>query len=103
MVMTKRKSTALTRENMQSTKKITFKIMAPEANDVFLVGDFNGWNMSSHPLKSSPNGTWNTSIELAPGRYEYRFLVDGEWQNDPNCTTLDTNPYGGDNCVFTLD
>jgi 1,4-alpha-glucan branching enzyme len=102
MVMTKRKSTGSARERRPTKKKIDFTMVAPGAHDVFLVGDFNGWNISSHPLKAS-NGIWKTSIELAPGRYEYRFLVDGEWRNDPKCTTLDANPYGGDNCVIALD
>ena len=83
-------------------KSVNFRLSAPEAQNVFLVGDFNNWDVNSHPLKAS-KGTWKTSIKLMPGRYEYRFLVDGDWQNDPNCTTFIPNPYGSENCVLTLE
>ena len=43
------------------------------------------------------------ALKLMPGRYEYRFLVDGDWQNDPHCTTFVPNPYGSENCVLTLE
>jgi len=87
----------------KTTRKVNFTIVAPEAQNVFLVGDFNSWDTSSRPLKKASKGTWKTSIKLMPGRYEYRFLVDGEWQNDPNCTNFIPNPYGCENCVLTLE
>lgn len=83
-------------------KRATFTIMAPAAESVQLVGDFNSWDTASHPLKKSSNGLWKRTINLSPGRYEYRFLVDGQWQNDPQCTAHAPNPFGEDNCVITL-
>lgn len=76
--------------------------MAPEAQSVLLAGDFNSWNPEANPLKKASNGLWKTNINLSPGRYEYRFLVDGQWQNDPGCESYAANPFGEDNCVITL-
>jgi len=86
----------------QNHKKATFKFMAPEAQNVLLAGDFNAWNPGVHPLKRASNGLWKINLSLSPGRYEYRFLVDGQWHNDPECKSHVSNPYGDDNCVITL-
>jgi len=86
----------------QNHKKAIFKFMAPEAQSVLLAGDFNAWEPESHPLKRTSNGLWKINLSLSPGRYEYRFLVDGQWQNDPGCKSHASNPYGGDNCIITL-
>ena len=83
-------------------KRITFKLDAPEAQCVLLAGDFNAWEPEMHPLKKSSKGLWKKMISLAPGRYEYRFVVDGQWQNDPDCTTCAPNPFGGNNNVLIL-
>jgi 1,4-alpha-glucan branching enzyme len=79
--------------------KAEFSLSAPQATSVFIAGDFNQWNLSTHPLKRDKKGVWKISLALGPGRYEYRFLVDGEWQNDPNCPSLVENPFGTSNCL----
>ena len=86
----------------QNHKKATFKFMAPEAQSVLLAGDFNAWEPESHPLKKTSNGLWKANLSLSPGRYEYRFLVDGQWQNDPECKSYASNPYGSENCIINL-
>jgi len=91
------------REGKKPTKKrCNFTLYAPEASTVYVVGDFNGWNQHSHPLKKDSKGTWKTSITLTPGRYEYRFLVDREWCNDPHCITFVPNTFGSENCIITV-
>ena len=100
-MVTKKRTSRGESSKKQTARKVSFTMVAPEAKNVFLVGDFNNWDINSHPLKAS-KGTWKTSVKLAPGRYEYRFLIDGEWQNDPNCTTFAPNSYGTENCVLTL-
>ena len=84
------------------SKRASFKFMAPDAQSVLLAGDFNSWDPQAHPLKKSSDGLWKININLSPGRYEYRFLVDGEWRNDPQCESYAPNPFGEDNCVITL-
>ena len=76
--------------------------MAPDAQSVQLAGDFNAWDTTAHPLKKAANGLWKRTLNLSPGRYEYRFFVDGQWQNDPQCKSHISNPFGEENCVLTL-
>ena len=100
--MSKKKEAKKDSRKKQNHKKAIFKFMAPEAQSVLLAGDFNDWEVNPHPLKKDNKGNWKMNIDLMPGRYEYRFLVDGVWQNDPNCTTFAPNPFGSENCVLTL-
>jgi len=83
-------------------KRATFTFLAPEAQSVQLAGDFNSWDTNTHPLKKASNGLWKRTLNLSPGRYEYRFLVDGQWHNDPQCESYNPNPFGEENCVITL-
>ena len=78
-------------------RKTEFSLSAPQAQSVFLAGNFNQWDPSSHPLKKDKKGIWKTLLALNPGQYEYRFFVDGEWQNDPNCSSFVENPFGTSN------
>jgi 1,4-alpha-glucan branching enzyme len=79
--------------------KIKFEFSAPEAKEVSLVGSFNQWNSQANPMKKDKKGIWKVALSLEPGRYEYRFLVDGNWENDPSCPCCVTNEFGGENCV----
>ena len=101
--MVKKKETKKESHRKQNhNRKTTFKFMAPDAVSVFLAGDFNAWNPNAHPLKKISNGLWKINLNLSSGRYEYRFLVDGEWRNDPECETYEPNPFGSNNSVVTL-
>jgi 1,4-alpha-glucan branching enzyme len=81
------------------TMKVRFNLFAPEAERVFWVGDFNNWDVGNLPMKKSNKGTWETSFALLPGKHEYRFWVDGVWQDDPNAQERVENPFGSQNCV----
>lgn len=91
-----------TKRNPKLTK-IEFILSAPQAKSVSIAGSFNQWDLSSHPLKQDKKGVWKISFPLGPGRYEYRFLVDGEWQNDPNCSSFVENPFGTLNCLKIVE
>ena len=90
---------AKTSNKKQKVQKTEFSLLAPSAQSVFLSGDFNQWDLSSHPLKCDKNGMWKISLNLQPGQYGYRFLVDGEWRNDPSCCDFAENPFGTSNCL----
>ena len=79
-------------------KRAYFKLEAPEAKEVALAGNFNDWDTDSRHLKQNKKGIWTTFLSLEPDAYEYRFLVDGEWQNDPAAEVV-PNEYGTMNCV----
>jgi 1,4-alpha-glucan branching enzyme len=71
-----------------------FAIRAPEAISVQLVGDFTHWQEKPISLKKDSGGIWRTSVPLPPGTHHYRFLVDGEWRDDPECELRVPNPFG---------
>lgn len=79
--------------------KTKFELNAPYANEVFLIGDFNSWKAEGLPLKKNKKGMWNLELELMPGKYEYKFIVDGKWQNDPVNNNTVLNSYGTFNSV----
>ena len=57
---------------------------APQANEVFVAGDFNDWNESETKMRKLKSGEFKTDIKLEPGReYQFRYKIDGErWEND---------------------
>lgn len=77
----------------------TFAFQAPTAMSVQLVGDFTHWDKTPLNLKKEGDGIWRTKVDLAAGTYHYRFLVDGQWRDDPECTLRVPNPFGGSNSV----
>ena len=84
-------------------QKVTFFFNAPAAESVLLAGDFTGWQQAPLAMKKDKNGGWKKTIPLAPGRYEYRLLVDGEWRDDPTCPHRQANQFGGQNCVCIVE
>lgn len=83
----------------ETKKKQEFRFTAPTAMAVQLVGDFTGWRTAPVTLKKGTDGVWRTTVELAPGTHHYRFLVDGEWRDDPECTVRVPNAFGSENAV----
>ncbi len=69
---------------------VRFALVNPDAREVSLVGDFNGWTPGATPLTGQGvEGVWTTSVRVTPGRHEYAFIVDGErWVADPYATTV---------------
>jgi chromosome partitioning protein len=76
-----------------------FTLAAPGASSVQLAGDFNGWVADG----MEPSGDiWRKVLPLAPGRYEYRYVVDGKWLPDPLNVEVEPTPWGGYNSVVNL-
>ena len=75
------------------------------ADVIYLVGDFNNWDRTSHRLQRGRDGDWNVTIDLELGRsYQFRYLRDGDhWMNDSQADAYVANPYGGDNSVVVTD
>ena len=79
------------------------------ATVVFLAGSFNDWSQTATPMKKGKDGQWSASLPLAPGRYEYKFVVDGEWCCEPggtsetvHCTHCVMNEFGTMNRVLEV-
>jgi chromosome partitioning protein len=64
---------------------VTFRCDAPDASAVQVAGEFNDWNPIAGQMEpDAESGIWVLSVRLEPGRYRYRFIVDGEWVEDPD-------------------
>lgn len=83
-------------------QKTTLFFEAPDAKAVALMGEFNQWNEKKHPMKKNANGVWEKIIMVPAGSYEYRFLVDGEWRNDPLNGQVCANCFGTFNNVLKV-
>ncbi|HWX20248.1 MAG TPA: isoamylase early set domain-containing protein [Candidatus Binatia bacterium] len=77
-----------------TSRNQTFRFFAPNAISVLLAGDFTEWRKHSILMRKDKDGIWTTSIQLRPGKHTYRFIVDGEWFDDPECTVRVPNPFG---------
>jgi len=83
-------------------RRWTFSLNAAEAKEVLLLGDFNNWSPEKHPMQRDENGMWNKVVMLSPGKHEYKFLVDGQWREDPRNDHLCPNCFGTYNSVIKL-
>ena len=84
------------------TSKPVFSYRAPLALSVMLAGEFTHWQKEPIPMKRGKDGVWKASVALEPGVHHYRFIVDGHWQDDPECELQVPNPYGGNNSVRSV-
>lgn len=83
-------------------KKVVFQLDSPAAKAVAVTGAFCEWRQGGCPLRDKGNGLWERVTYLAPGRYEYRFVVDGRWCSDPANPERVLNPYGSHNSVLVV-
>ena len=85
------------------TRKVRFAVRLPQADEVVLTGDFTQWNPEGIPLHHDGQEEWYTHLELAPGLYQYRLRVDGEWRDEPEASRKVPNPFGTQNCVLNVE
>lgn len=83
-------------------KKVEFSFKAPQAMSVKLAGDFTEWEAHPIGMMRSDDGTWFTVVPLTSGSYSYRFIVDGEWRDDPSAPRHTRNPFGTENAVIQV-
>lgn len=79
-----------------------FRLDAPAAFSVKLAADFTSWDKRPIDLIREFEGPWQLTVELPPGRYAYRFLVDGEWADDPQCPEREPNSHGSFNSILVV-
>jgi chromosome partitioning protein len=82
---------------------IVFVTLYPRASNVQVAGDFNDWQPTKTQMqKVGESGVWQTELKLPPGKYRYRLVVDGQWQQDPYNEQTELNPFGGYNSVVEV-
>jgi hypothetical protein len=83
-------------------KQIPLRVRAEGAKEVVLTGDFTQWAKDKVRLTPAAGGEWITSLELAPGEYQYRLIVDGEWRDHAEAARRVPNSFGTQNCVLVV-
>ena len=107
-VTTKRCKTAKRAYTPRKTKEtaeksVTFTVRAEPGKDVYLAGTFNQWNPTGKKMTSKKGeGVYAATVKLAPGTYEYKFVIDGTWCADPECADWVQNDHGTLNSVITV-
>ena len=99
----KAKKTAA-RKPRKTNPSTEFVLHAPEVGEIFLAGDFNGWENNSvkFRMRKFKGDIWKKKVPLKPGRYEYQFVVDGSWWSDPENSERTKSPFGSENSVVTV-
>jgi 1,4-alpha-glucan branching enzyme len=94
-------------EMKTSTKKKTITVHLElhddRARSVCIVGTFNDWDPRTMPMITTGPGQWIKELVLSPGIYEYQYVVDGRWINDPHAVKSTPNPFGGRNSVLLVE
>ena len=86
-----------------ATKAVVFTVHAEKGKTVCLAGDFNGWDPSAKKMAfKARTGVYAASVKLAPGTYQYKFVIDGAWCADPENVNAVPNDQGTFNSVITV-
>jgi hypothetical protein len=80
----------------------TFRLKGyPNARIVAVAGSFNDWNQSQVLCGKEGDG-WVCRIDLKPGKYTYKFIIDGDWILDPDNPTTEDDERGFTNSVLVV-
>jgi len=84
----------------QKNKRVTFKFSAAQPfNQVKLAGNFSDWEQGAIVMTKNKSGEWRAQLSLPAGEYEYKFLADGVWFNDPGADKQVPNIWGNENSL----
>lgn len=78
---------------------VEFRFYRPGVQSVALAGDFNGWQETCFPMRPDGEGWWTYRLHLAPGTYQFKYHVDGEWFLDYAAFGLERGPFGWNSVV----
>lgn len=100
--MSKKTSPPKPAPRTRTTAVVRVEFHQPNSREVCLAGNFNDWHPAASPMVAMPDGRWLKELALPPGRYEYRFVVDGVWTDDPAAAELVDNGFGGRNAILNV-
>jgi len=84
-------------------RKVRFELAGEPSSRASVAGTFNNWDPAGNPLTyKRDSGRFTANLSLAPGRYEYKFVVNDAWIPDPNCPDSAPNDLGSMNSVLTV-
>jgi len=86
-----------------AVREVGFILNSSAAESVYLCGDFNEWSPTGLPMIERIEGRlWEKRLMLPPGRYEYKFIVDGVWTHNPAAGKNVPNAFGSLNSVMEV-
>jgi chromosome partitioning protein len=95
---------SLVKDTADIGQYVLFALESSQAKDVRVVGNFNEWNPDKAlPLIRQKGGVWKKGMYLDAGNYQYKFVVDGEWINDPHNARSIPNEFGESNSLLIVD
>ena len=96
------KKTTSAKSKKPAATSTEFALSAPQAQEVYLVGDFNDWNGEGYKMRRFKDGVFKKKVTLKAGQYQYRFVVDGDWWTDPANPNRQPNAFGSENSVLEV-
>jgi len=88
----------------ETAKSVAFTVHADQGKAVYLAGEFNEWSPTAQKMDyKAEDGVYAATVRLAPGTYQYKFVIDGTWCADPENTRSVPNDQGTFNSVITVD
>jgi len=85
-----------------SDGRVCFRILAVDAKQVSVAGSFNAWDPEATPLRPAGDGWWESCIKLAPGVYQYAYVINGAWTAPPEAKTTVEDGFGGRNGILEV-
>ncbi|HSW47009.1 MAG TPA: isoamylase early set domain-containing protein [Phycisphaerae bacterium] len=80
--------------------QVTFVYQPPNhCRSVAVVGSFNDWQADDGKMTRQKDGTYRKRLQLPPGQYRYKFLVDGQWIEDMQAEAMAPNEFGTQDCL----
>ena len=90
------------KENLPKLNEVDICVKAPEAKEVYLAGEFNGWKLDENSKMAQDNGRWTKRLSLNNGKYHYRFVIDGNWVEDALNPLKEANSFGTMNSLLEV-
>lgn len=95
---------AVVKEAKAKTQRVTFSVRAQAGSKVFIAGSFNDWDPTAKQLLDKKgDGLFVATLNLEPGAHQYKFVIDGIWCADPECTDWVHNDHGTLNSVKNVE
>ena len=99
----RKRTAAATEKKSTGLRAVTFELEDAPGKEVFLAGSFNNWQMTDKMTYREKDGVYSRRLLLGPGKYQYKFVVDGEWRLDGSNSCFVPNGFGELNSEITVE
>lgn len=103
VVAKKTTASAAKKATKSETKEVTFTVHADKGKSVYVAGEFNNWDPTAKKMAyKAKEEVYSATVKLAPGDYQYKFVIDGTWCADPENVNSVANDQGTFNSVVSV-